>query len=200
LINTQKLCALVTWAEKSTDGVKSKVNPLARRNLALVLVIANARINTNNIAYASAFASFDSNSDVYYADVYTYSDVYAYANVYSTATTVYTNINAINQSINLIYSLAELQIFDRLDYKDIETKIRILKKQIPNDNQSKQVYQEFSKNIVQVWCQFLKIELNWLDLSRSEIENLLKYFTANLLIMQCKEAAVFIPANGWAQI
>jgi predicted NACHT family NTPase len=196
LINSKKLSALVNWSEETTKEVNSKVNYLARRHLALVIANANANPNTN--AYPYAYANAIAHA---YVKANTYVNADAYANSFANSfANSYANGYVIDQSIKLIDSLAELQIFDRLDYADIKTKIQILKKQIPNDDRSKQIHREFANKIVQFWCQSLKIELDWLDLSKPEIDNLERYFAANLLIMKCKEASVYISAKGWADI
>jgi hypothetical protein len=222
LINTQKLCALVTWAEKTTEGVNSKVNPLARRNLSLSIFYANANahalmypniyindkpldtfnINTSLHAFSRSIAiAQDTAIGNANAISYSYAKDYAKAialTVVSDDAIVSTNV--MNESIKLIDNLAELQIFDRLDYTDIKTKIWTLEKQILGKDRSIEIHREFAKNILKAWCQSLIIELDWLHLSESEIHNLARYFTANVLIMECKEAAIYISAQGWAEV
>jgi hypothetical protein len=241
LINNHKLSALVNWAEKTTRGVKSKVNPLAQRNLALALATANAHEYTIAIAISKAIAIAINKASTYikaiakakaitheYTNAHTktnaivnaIANAHEYTNAYTNAITIanaivyiydytnyannYTNANAIANvilnSIELVDNLSELQIFNQLDYPDLKTKLQALEKQIPGDNQPQSVHQEFAKKILKIWCQFLQIDLNWMDLSMSEIENLNQYFTANLLIMQCKEAAVYISAQGWSEV
>jgi energy-coupling factor transporter ATP-binding protein EcfA2 len=218
LINTKNLRTLVNWAAETTESVNSKINYLARRNLALAIANANVNANANAnanayaiaIAYAIAYAIANAYANaiaidnaIAYANAYAiaiaivnaYAYAYAYANAYAIAIAI-----AIARSIELVDNLSELQIFDRLDYTDLKTKLQALEKQIPDDSQPESVYREFAKNILQVWCQSLRIERDWLDLSVPEIENLDRYFTANFLIMHCKEAAVYVSAKGWAEI
>jgi NACHT domain len=190
LIDTQKLYALVNWAAKSTEGVKSEVTPLARRNLALTIAHAYvySKDCTSNYAYDYRIAHAYTNAG---ANTYDYVIHGAYTNAHG---------NVIARSLQLIDNLSKLQLFNGLDYTEIGTKIQALNNQIPDDNQSKQVHQESAKKILQVLCEFLKIELDWLNFTESEINNLAKYLTANLLIMHCKEAAVYISAKGWAEV
>jgi hypothetical protein len=78
--------------------------------------------------------------------------------------------------------------------------MEILEKQAPNDNQSRQICREFAQNILKTWCECLKIELDCLDLSELDIKKLGQYFTANLLIVQCKEASIYVPTKVWAEV
>jgi hypothetical protein len=214
LINTKNLRALVNWAEENTENVNSEINSLARRNLALALANtnanANANANTNSntianaIAYAITIANANANTNTIanaIANINTiaYACANAIANVFTNAIA---NANAIasTQSIELVDDLSELQIFDRLDCPDIKTKFQALEKQIPDGSQPMSVHQKFSKNILQIWCQSLRIEMDWLNLSASEIQNFDQYFSANLLIIQCKEAAVYVSSKGWAEV
>jgi hypothetical protein len=199
LTNTKKLCDLVNWSEKSTEGVKSKVNHLARRNLALAIVYAHAYACSITYADTTAEAYEEANAIIPYVIINANANVYDYAIVNANNIAkaianaeVYVNsravANVISESLNLVDNLTELQIFDRLDYLDIKSKIQALKNQIPDHWQTVKIRQKFAKKIAWVLCKSLQIELDWLDLSIPEIENLYLYFTANLLIMQCREA------------
>jgi hypothetical protein len=99
----------------------------------------------------------------------------------------------------LIDNLSELQIFNQIDYTEIKNKIQELEKHV-SEHTSEDVYRKFTKIILQVWCQSLRLELSWLNLSELELNNLDRYFTANLLIMECKDAAVYISAKGWMDV
>ncbi len=54
--------------------------------------------------------------------------------------------------------------------------------------------------LVKTWCEALEIELKWLELSEIEINNLNDYFTGNLRIMRCKEAAISVAPSNWKQV
>jgi hypothetical protein len=214
LIDTQKLSTLVNWAEKSTEHVNSKVNSLARRNLALSIANANANSNANVTNYHNAYAYVNT-----YANTYTNTCADTYANTYATANDIAyaiaiviaypnaypntypnANDNAIKSSIDLIDNLTKLEIFNHLDYTDIKNEIHALERQIPDRNRSSQLHRDFAQKILMIWCQYLQIDLNCLDLSDTEINNLNRYLNANLLVMRCKEAVVYISAQIWAEI
>jgi hypothetical protein len=189
LLNTQKLCYLVAWAEKITDGVESEINPLDRRSL--VLSITNLFINPKARLIINAKASVNAKGK---EKAY----VNAYANAYI-ITNLINDTNPYARSIDLVENLSELKIFDRQNCTHLKTKIQLLEQQSPNEIQSVPV-REFSKEILQAWCESLSIDLEWVKLSNSEINNLDRYITANLLIRHCKEAAVYIATKGWAEI
>jgi predicted NACHT family NTPase len=204
LINTQKLRTLVKWGEGATITVSSKVSPLAQRNLALLLVYANAyastyantHINSNDNTYCSKYA----NSNAYaYAEANTEAYAYAIANSNANFSAIsITNANAI--TIQLIENLSELEIFTNLNYSAITTEVEALTQQTRNKRQSEYSNREFSQQLVHIWCKALSIELDWLNLSELEIRNLDQYFTANLLIMECKEVTAYISPEDWAEV
>ncbi len=214
LINTQNLCDLVNWAEKTTKGVKSKVNPLAQRSLALTITQAYAYAytntnRTNNFDIVNSINVVNIITADRIANTYTNTIGNSYAIAITNANNIANgcafvntkaNTSTIATSIELVDNLSELQIFDRLDYSDLKIKIKALEKQVPGDNQPTPAYQGFAKKILQVWCQSLGIELNWVDLSTPEINNLDQYLWTNSLIMNCKEAAVYISAQGWSEV
>lgn len=202
LLDTQKLRNLVNWAEETTNGIQSKVNSLAQRNLALLIAYANAYAHT----YSNANANMNTNTSKYansnaYAYAEANAEAYAYAIAYANTNASAIGIaNATAIAIELIENLSELQIFNHLNYISIANEIKALLQQIRDNHQSTRLHQEFPQRLVEIWCNALSIELDWLNLSDLEIKNLDRYFTANLLIMECKEAAVSISAKGWAEV
>jgi GTPase SAR1 family protein len=208
LINTDNLRILVAWAEEKTRVIGEKY--LAQRHMALWIVntiaTANAINNINTEAdatiYIKAYTKSYSheNAHIYtdaniHAPVYirTYAKSYAYANAFIKAyENINSNINVYTNKHNiisvnaarLIQNVAELHIFDNIDYQKI-------KDTIPSNN---------NQDNLNAWCEALGIRLEWLNLLEPEINSLQQYFTANLLIMKCKEAAIEISNKGWAAL
>ncbi len=208
LINTDNLRILVAWAEEKTKVIGEKY--LAQRHMALWIVntiaAANAINNINTEADATIYTkaytkSYSHDSATIYTDanihasvyINTYAKSYAYANAFiNVYAGINSNINTLtnmNDIINLnanrlIQNVAGLHIFDNINYQEIEDAIR-------------------SNNIqdhLNTWCKTLDIKLDWLNLLEPEINNLQQYFTANLLIMKCKEAAIEISNKGWTAV
>ena len=75
-----------------------------------------------------------------------------------------------------------------------------LKEQIPNDKAPIQVFKDFGKCIIQTWLEAFYLTSEMIDLSRSELDALDNYFYANLLMVQCKEAAVRVSKETWKAI
>jgi hypothetical protein len=194
-INTQKLCDLVNWAINTTQDVQSKVNPLNRRYIALSI----PRSNTDRISFRH-----DIDGETHIGYTCTITDINA--NLYDYKIMIgnfSTDYRAIDRLIELIDCISEIQIFnhlDHLDYMDIKVKIQALKQQMPNDMLSEQDCLKFSEQFLPIWCDFLQVKLDWLKLSYPENNNLDLYFTAYSLIIKCKEAAVYISAQGWTEI
>jgi GTPase SAR1 family protein len=208
LINTDNLRILVAWAEEKTKVIGEK--DLAERHMALWIVntiaTANAINNINTKADATIYTkaytkSYSHENARIYIDaniripnyIDTYAKSYAYANAFiniyansNSNITAYTDANRIiSITANmLIQNIAELNIFDNINYQEIKDAIQ-------------------SNNIqdhLNTWCKALDIKLEWLNLLESEINNLQQYFTANLLIMKCKEAAIEISNKGWIAV
>lgn len=204
LLDTHKLCTLVKWCEGATSNVSSKVSPLAQRNLALLLVYANVYavtyantcIESGGNTYCSKYAS---------SNAYAYAEVnietYAYAIANSNANSNAISItNAIAITIQLVENLSELEIFTNLNCASIKNKIESLVQEVRDKRQSEQSNREFSQQLIRIWCTALSLESDWLNLSESEIRNLDRYFTANLLIMECKEASAYISPKDWTEV
>jgi NACHT domain len=220
LIDTDKLRALVNWADSSTQGVDSQVNHLARRHLALLIANANANAyaNANAIVYANAYTNANAYANaIAYAIAYdnaiaiansiansiananayanANANTHAYANGYAIAIAI-----AIDKSIDLIDNLVDIKIFRRFNHEIINLKILQLKQHMPGKNADGETYQKFAAILVKTWFEALEVRLEWLNLSGSEISDLNRCFAGNLLIMRCKEAAISVSPNIWSQV
>jgi hypothetical protein len=199
LIATKNPRNLLRWARKNTEGVKNNVNLLAQRHLFLSIANAYAYAYRNACIYDNHYDPIHSNN----ANVNANTSIKAYAESYTNAyayTNAITNTQILSQSIDLVDNLLEIKIFSWLDCTDVKTKIQLLGKQIPDNNQPISVHREFSKKILHILSESIRIDLDWLNLSNLEIENLTLYCNASLFIMQCKEAAIYISAKGWAEV
>jgi energy-coupling factor transporter ATP-binding protein EcfA2 len=192
LIHTSNSRHLINWVEETTKDVQSEVNSLTQRNLALLIIYAfipKAKVYNRN----------------FYSYIYNNSDDinYCITNIYNIAMLKHNSKaipTAIASSNNLIDKLSKLKIFNHINYADAKSKIQSLGQQIPEESQADEEHVIFAKNILQFWCQILIIDLEWLDLSSQEISNLEQYFTTNSLIMECKEAALYLSAKGWSEV
>ena len=79
-------------------------------------------------------------------------------------------------------------------------RLEALKAKVPDDKQPKEVRQAFTKQILQTLLQAFRLSPELVNLSEQEAQAWKNYFYANDLMMQCKEAAVRVSPNTWAEI
>ena len=63
-----------------------------------------------------------------------------------------------------------------------------------------EVSQDFGKKIIQTWLEVFHLTPEMIDLSESELKVLDNYFYANLLMVECKKAAVRVSKDTWNSI
>lgn len=219
-IDTDRLKALINWADTETQGIDSPVNQLARRHLALSIAYANANANANAYttdnnnpykktnAIRNAYDYVNAKAIAYIcATIYVPKETDNIANDYANANTInvtyaneYTNAIAIEKLIDLIKILAAIKIFRRFNEEDTIGGIEQLNHQIPDKNPDREAHRKFATSLIEYWCQALEIKQEWLELSDLEIKKIAKYFTANLLIMECKNSMVCISGQGWKEV
>jgi hypothetical protein len=209
-INTQKLQALLNWAEEVTVGSQGDYKPVGKRAVAIALAYANALAyalaytNTNANAYAKAYANALANANTYayayaLAKAYANTNAYAYANVLAnTNTYANANANALAYAIDYIGEIEKLQIFNqKLNFTVL---LDELKAKIPDDKQPTEVHQDFAKKFIETLLNGFNLTPEMINLSKEEIKALNNYLYANYLIIKCKEAAVQVSPATWETI
>jgi hypothetical protein len=185
-INTPKLKALLLWAEQITAGSQGDFKPVGKR--AIAYAYANANVYAN--VYANAYVS----TNVYAyanANVYAYLYPYAYAN---------TNTHAYAESIDYFSHLEQLKVFKDVDFKTLISRLEVLKAKVPDDRQPREIRKKFGDRFFQTCLQAFKLTPEMVNLSQQEIRAWDNYFYANWLIIQCKQAAVWVSPQTWAAI
>ena len=79
-------------------------------------------------------------------------------------------------------------------------KLEEFKRQIPDKNESEQVLEAYRDLIIQTWLEAFHLTKEMVDLSEEEITALDNYFYANLLMVECKKAAVSVSRKTWSEI
>lgn len=220
LIDTDRLKALIDWADTKTQGIDSQATHLARRHLALSIAYANANAKANAYttdnnnpykktnAIRNAYEYVNAKAIAYIcATIYVPKETGNIANDYANANSInvtyaneYTNAIAIEKLIDLIKILAAIKIFRHFNEEDKIGGIERLNHQIPDKNSDREAHRKFATSLIEHWCQALEIKQEWLELSDLEIKKIAKYFTANLLIMECKNSMVCISAQDWEEV
>jgi hypothetical protein len=195
---TPKFQDLLRWAEQATNGSQADVKSVGKRAIANANAIAYA--NTNAIAYNYNYAY-----TIAYTNAYNYANAIAYNYTNTNAITIaianaYAYAYAINEAIKLAEELEQMQIFHTLKFTRLITKLKALKAQIPDDNEPDKVHEAFVKRIQETWLNSLNFNPELINLSEEETNALKNYFYANLLILQCKQAAVRVSPKIWERI
>ena len=199
LINTKKLHNLLVWAKYRANNSSHYFNPIGTR----ACTLANAHAYAYALAYAHVNA--DANTNAYaLALAHAHANVYAFANAYTLAI-AYANANPnAKKTIEHFIQYAEwskkFQIYQNMDYEELINLLNNLQKEISDRNAEKEEYRAFSKQIINIWLKAFKLKPEAVDLSREEIKALSNYFYANLLIVECKQAAVRISRRTWSEI
>jgi hypothetical protein len=213
-INTPKLQGLLQWADAATKDSEADFKPVGKRAAA----ITNANAIAYAIVYANAIAIVYANANAIAnaiananAIAYAYANAKAYANAYANANAkanangyvsvkAYTNATAYALAIALAEELKKIKIFKEVNWTELIAQLRELEKQLADSDQPEQIHLAFADRLVDTWCHALHLNPEILKLSKEEAEALRDYLSANLLIIQCKEAAVRISAKTWEEI
>ncbi|MDJ0596169.1 MAG: NACHT domain-containing protein [Pleurocapsa sp. MO_226.B13] len=150
--------------------------------LALVKATATATANASAVAYMLALSFTKANID---ALANALANAYAYALEKLTDNTRWSE---------------KFQIYRGVDYSQLISALEKLKQQIPGEIGSGQVHRIIAQQFIQTWLQAFHLTPEMLDLSQSEIKALDNYFYANLLMVECKKAAVLVSKETWSEI
>ncbi|NEP02839.1 MAG: NACHT domain-containing protein [Symploca sp. SIO2E9] len=226
-INTSKLQALLCWAQEATVDSESDLKPVAKRAIAnayaivIAYAIAYAITNTNThayaiaITYAYAIAHAHAYVLTYYGDGNTNTKAYSISHAY-TITNAHANTNAYAYAIAHAHNntiahaiahamddareLEELKIFREVNFTMLIARLKILEAQVPDAQQPQKVRRKFAKCILQTWLHAFNLKPELINLYPAEAKAINNYLYANLLILQCKQAAVRVSPKTWEGI
>ncbi|MCC5668821.1 NACHT domain-containing protein [Nostoc sp. CHAB 5784] len=228
--SSNKLQALLEWAEKITVGSEGNYKPVGKRAVAIAIAIAyaNAIANTKPIANAiantkpidNAIANAIANTkpidnaiaiantkpiDNAYTNAITI--VIAISNAYTNPipidnTHAYNNAyaNAIAEAIKYTDKLQELKIFNNANFTKQIDHLKGLKAQISDARPSREVRQACAKGVQKTLLNAFDLRSEMVNLSEEEAKALENYLYANYLIIQCKQAAVRVSPQTWEAI
>ena len=177
-INTPKLEGLLLWADEVTAGSDGNFKGVGKRAVAIGIA--------NTYHYADTFPI-----------AYDYASTIAYVITIAIANAI--NID-IASAIAIAEELKKSKVFKGVNWTELINQFKVLQIQIPNDNEPKEVHQRFRNQFIQTWQNALHLAPELVNLSEEETEALSNYLYANHLILQCKEAAVWVSAKTWDDI
>lgn len=185
-INSPKLQAILNWAEEATAGSDGKFNPTGKRAAAIAyaitdadahaIAIANAYANANTIAISYAIANAKA-----IANAYAYPHPIVIRNTYAKA--FYAEIYA------YLCQIEKLKIFKNVNFAVLSARLSGLGE-----------HEKFAVLFEQIWLKAFNISPELVHLSEQEAKDLEDYLYANLLMVQCKHAAVRVSRETWEGI
>lgn len=181
------LLPLLNWVEKVTSGSKGDCNPVVKRAIAIYLI-----------------------TDFSIADVGSCAVPFIYGNSFSIAWVIINSefkdkstniIDLIDELTSIIRALSKLpEVFRDVDFTPLSNKLKSLKTQVMNDKQTAKVRLEFAKSIRATWLDIFHLNSKLLDLYNEEDQAVMQFLNIYRLIIQCKESAVRVSPEIWAEI
>lgn len=200
LMDTPKLQTLLDWTVQVTDTSSGDIKPLGKRAIAYSKIYAHAHALANSYAHAYTYAlaiaypqSLTIANDNLIA--YVYSIINANENIIA-----YTYVHTIHKFINNAKWLKKYEVYRDINYVDLISEFESFKDNIPENQESKEIYRELAKQLIQTLLSTFKITLEMVNLSRSELSSLDNYLYASWLMLECKQAAVRVTPEVWQGI
>jgi NACHT domain len=193
-ITSQKIQALINWADQETKNSDGNFKPAAKRAFLILLVLARARalFRGHNHEITSAFAlAYECISDLLHDIDSGFPRSLAFELSFT---------RDLTRVLSLTQSFEDTKIFNTVNFSNLISKLNSLSTRIPDNSQSSEVRQTFADQIFSIWHDALNLKTEWIDLSKSEINALNDYLYANTLMVRCKEAAVRVSPQVWAEI
>ena len=200
LINGSKLRDLLKWVETVTDPNDTYFKYLGKRSLCIGNAIVNANAKANGIEKLIAYTN---------AISYANTNAIGHANIIDNAITyVNANTNAISHAITITIKklveytnwLKKWPIYQGIDYAKLIDQLEKFKTQIPDNKESIEIKKAFIDNLFKIWFAAFNTTRETIILSKEEIKTLDQYLYANLLMIQCKDAAVRVSNKTWSKI
>lgn len=109
---------------------------------------------------------------------------------------------AIDQALEYIQQLNQLpEVFQNVDLSELTNKLKTLKTEIPDDNQTIQIKKEFGLKIIDTLQSAFHITPELINLSKQEVIGIDKqYFYIYNLMLKCQTAALTINPQTWEEI
>ena len=99
-----------------------------------------------------------------------------------------------------VEEIEKFKVYKNIDFNDLLNKLNNLQQQIPDNNQPLEVYQNFVDDIFLTVLEGFQLTREMINLSVEEFENIKNYFDANMLMLDCKEAASQVSSETWDKI
>ncbi|NEQ44363.1 MAG: NACHT domain-containing protein [Leptolyngbya sp. SIOISBB] len=200
-INTPKLKALLTWADQATANSASSYQPMTKRALAIFLTLALAFAWDFNIGLGLAYYHANALAWILERDRVRVRD---HARILNLTQVLGSDITIPDRdfktSLVLTRAFESLAIFRTASFDELEKHLLKLMLQFKTQSRSDESDHKAANDLFNLWCDTLQINPKVLALSEEEKVALSQYFYANTLMVKCKEAAVRVSPEVWAEI
>ncbi|PZU96612.1 MAG: histidine kinase, partial [Leptolyngbya sp.] len=106
------------------------------------------------------------------------------------------DIDIDSDSADLIFA----QIFSSSNFTDLPNQLEQMAETVPDDHASSEAWQTWADELEALWLNALGLTHEDLALDRAEAKALQNYFYATELLLRCKDAAIRIPKQAWAEL
>ncbi|MBD2113976.1 MULTISPECIES: NACHT domain-containing protein [Cyanophyceae] len=199
-LNIPELQAFLDWSKQATDGSSGRFKPAAKRVLAIYIALALALAHSqsdSNFGIAITHSQLDAARNLARALDPQLAQSYAL----NRARDLYrAKALAPDLTIDLALSLDKLKIFKFANFTDLIAKVSASESDSKDESQSHKIFGEPVNCILKIWWDTLQIDPTSLILKDKELRALENYFYANELMVKCKEAAVRVTPELWAEI
>ena len=201
-INTPRLKALVTWAEEATDHSGRKIKPLAKRFVAifLVLTLALDRARALDRDLNRTLALDQALDRIQILDLEL--GELRVLNLGESRTLNLAFNLAIDRALNLALNLEKAgeEIIYNVDLVELARALESQKNRIPDKKASREEKEKFVESIYGLWWSMLSLASKTTWLSSEESKALADYLYICELMIHCKESATRVSPDVWEGI
>ena len=189
-----KLGRLLHWASASTANTQGTYAPLAKRAAALAIAIAS---DSDSVSVSIDSDSISTSIDSAIARA---SDI-AIASDSDSNIAIAININiARTRGRTRGSDRAFKNIFGNRKFADLPKQLKRLSDRVPDEKATSDAWQAWADELEALWLDALGLDHADLIFNQEEAEALHNYLYATELLIRCKDAAVRIPKQKWAEL
>ena len=97
-------------------------------------------------------------------------------------------------------AIAMAKIFTAVQVQDLPQALARMADQIPSEEAPASAWRDWADQLEALWLDTLGLTAEAITFTRAEAEALRDYLYTTQLLLRCKEAAVRIPKQGWAEL
>ena len=205
-----KLIALMQWASISTVDSKGQSNHVVKRATAVAIATAKASVGASTIARAIANDSDSVRDSVSAKGIITTRAIASAIAVASKSIndsdsdTISNAIIAIARAIASDSDSTKSSLFDAIfsnsKFIELPNQLEHMAKTLPTNDAPCSTWQNWANELETLWLDALGLSRADLIFNREEAKALQNYLYAIDLLLRCKDAAIRIPKQAWAEL